>query len=61
MQAPKMQDNRFGRQFGLALLVLGLISIWQEWPINLAYAFFGDVGQFNGSRISKLRREKKYG
>jgi hypothetical protein len=41
MQAPKMQDNRFGRQFGLALLVLGLISFWQEWPVNLAYAFFG--------------------
>lgn len=41
MQAPKMQDSRFGRQFGLALLVLGLISLWQEWPVNLAYAFFG--------------------
>jgi len=39
MEAPKIQDRRFGLQFGFALGALSLFSIWRDWPQLLIIAF----------------------
>jgi ABC-type xylose transport system permease subunit len=41
VEAPKIQDRKFGIQFGLALGALSLFSIWRDWPQFLVITFAG--------------------
>ena len=39
MDRPKLENKRFGRQMGLALIALAGLGFWRDWPSFLSVSF----------------------